>query len=116
MREEDKVAQRIQSTLVSDLNGDKATGTVRFALDGTEYEIDLTDAQAGELRSTLGRYAEKARKIRVQRDRAGRPSRDDLPNIRDWARARGHDIKDRGRVPKQIIAEYDALRSGRAVS
>lgn len=110
------MVQKVQSILVSDLDGAEATGTVRFALDGTEYEIDLTDDQAGDLRGILRRYAEKARKVRTQRNRPGRPSRDDLPDIRAWARARGHDIKDRGRVPAQLVAEYDALGSGRSAS
>jgi hypothetical protein len=43
------VAQKIQ-TLLSDLDGSAAEGTVRFGLDGTEYEIDLNAGHAKELR------------------------------------------------------------------
>jgi hypothetical protein len=35
------VVQRIQTLFIDDLDGSAAEGTVRFGLDGTEYEIDL---------------------------------------------------------------------------
>lgn len=110
------MVQKIMSSLVDDLDGSDAQGNVRFALDGTDYEIDLNEEHAAELRGILSRYVEKGRKIRVQRARPGRQTREDLPDIRAWAQARGHDIKDRGRVPAQIVAEYDALRSTRSAS
>ena len=40
------VAQTIQAVLTDDLDGSSAAGTVRFGLDGTEYEIDLTAEHA----------------------------------------------------------------------
>ena len=36
------VAQKVQTLFVDDLDGSDAEGTVRFGLDGTDYEIDLT--------------------------------------------------------------------------
>jgi Lsr2 len=35
------VAQKVQTLFVDDLDGSAAEGTVRFGLDGAEYEIDL---------------------------------------------------------------------------
>ena len=35
------MAQKVQTLFVDDLDGSEAEGTVRFGLDGTEYEIDL---------------------------------------------------------------------------
>jgi hypothetical protein len=32
----------------------------------------------------------------------------DLTDVREWARQRGLDIGDRGRVPKQVLADYEA--------
>ena len=40
------MAQTIQAVLTDDLDGSSAAGTVRFGLDGTEYEIDLTAEHA----------------------------------------------------------------------
>ena len=47
------MAQRIQTLFIDDLDGSEAAGTVRFALDGTEYEIDLSTAHSEELRNAL---------------------------------------------------------------
>lgn len=104
------MAQKVQVTRVSDVSGEEAQETVAFSLDGRDYEIDLSSGEAAELRDGLVRFTSRARRT-GSRKRPGkrRASRDDLPEIRDYARSRGYDINDRGRVPQQIIAEYDAL-------
>ena len=51
------MAQRIQTLLIDDLDGGEAAGTVRFGLDGTEYEIDLSAAHSDELRKALVRQS-----------------------------------------------------------
>ena len=35
------MAQKIETLFIDDIDGSAAEGTVRFGLDGTEYEIDL---------------------------------------------------------------------------
>ena len=50
------VAQKVQTLFIDDLDGSAAEGTVRFGLDGTEYEIDLNAGHAPELRNALARY------------------------------------------------------------
>ena len=47
------MAQKIQTLFIDDLDGGEAAGTVRFALDGTQYEIDLSAAHSQELRKAL---------------------------------------------------------------
>jgi hypothetical protein len=44
---------KTQVVLVDDLTGDPADTTVKFALDRTEYEIDLSDENAAEMRDEL---------------------------------------------------------------
>jgi hypothetical protein len=56
--------------LVDDLTGDPADTTVRFSLDKTEYEIDLSGANAAALRQTLSRYVNAPRKAPGARRRA----------------------------------------------
>jgi DNA-binding LytR/AlgR family response regulator len=56
------VAQKIQVLLIDDLDGSQADGTVRFALDGTEYQIDLNAEHAAALREALARYVSAARR------------------------------------------------------
>jgi Lsr2 len=112
-----QVAQKIQTLFIDDIDGGAAEGTVRFALDGTEYEIDLNAKHSDELRSALGRYVSHARKVGGSSRRAGRAagrasrgasSALNTTEIRNWAREQGFDIKDRGRVPADLVAKYQA--------
>ncbi|MBV9204775.1 MAG: Lsr2 family protein, partial [Actinobacteria bacterium] len=50
------MAQKIQTLFIDDLDGSQAEGTVRFGLDGAEYEIDLNAEHARALRDALARY------------------------------------------------------------
>jgi hypothetical protein len=111
------VAQKITTLFIDDIDGGAAEGTVRFALDGTEYEIDLNAKHSDELRSALGKYVSHARKVGGSARRAGRAagrggrgagSTLNTTEIRNWARENGYDIKDRGRVPADLVAKYQA--------
>jgi hypothetical protein len=105
------MAQKIQTLFIDDIDGGEAEGTVRFSLDGAEYEIDLSVKHSEELRTALGAYVAHARKIggaaRRAPGRSGRkPSATDTVAARNWARENGYDIKDRGRVPADLVAKY----------
>ena len=111
------MAQKIQTLFIDDIDGGAAEGTVRFALDGTDYEIDLNAKHSEELRSALGKYVSHARKVGGSARRAGRGagrgsrgagSSLNTTEIRNWAREQGYDIKDRGRVPADLVAKYQA--------
>ena len=69
------MAQKIQTLFIDDLDGSAAEGTVRFALDGTEYEIDLNAGHARELRDALDRYVGAARRVAAAARRPGRGAR-----------------------------------------
>lgn len=107
------MAQKVNVLLVDDIDGSDAVETVPFGLDGTRYEIDLNSDHAQELREQLGRYVKAARKVTVS---AGRPTRvrrttaNDAKNkeIRNWARERHLDVNERGRIPADIVAQYEA--------
>ena len=51
------MAQKIQVLLVDDLDGGEAEGTVRFGLDGVEYEIDLSAEHTEALRTAPAKAA-----------------------------------------------------------
>jgi hypothetical protein len=107
------MAQKIQILFIDDIDGGAAEGTVRFALDGTDYEIDLSGKHSDELRGALRKYIDHARKVggtaRRQGARGGRrASAVDTAAVRVWARENGYEIKDRGRVPADIVAKYQA--------
>ena len=106
------VAQKIQTLFIDDLDGSTAGGTVRFGLDGTEYEIDLNAGHAKELRDALARYVDAARRVSGS---ARKPARSSLlgtagglnaTEVREWARAQGIEVKDRGRVPADLMVKF----------
>jgi len=49
------MAQKVEVTLVDDLDGGKADETISFSLDGTQYVIDLSGKNATRLRESLAR-------------------------------------------------------------
>lgn len=106
------MAQRIQTLLIDDLDGGEAAGTVRFGLDGTDYEIDLSAAHGDELRKSLERYLAHARRTGGAAKGAGRSRRGgsgvDTAKVREWAKGQGIEIKDRGRVPAGVVEQYQA--------
>jgi hypothetical protein len=108
------VAQKVQVLLVDDLDGGEADETVTFALDGVTYEIDLTTANADKLRGLLTPYLESGRRTggRAGRGRGLKVARvgvagQDTAKIRAWAKEKGYEVNDRGRVPATIREAYD---------
>lgn len=110
------MAQRVQVQLVDDLTGEVAQETVRFGVDGTEYEIDLTTENAEKLRATLTEYTEKARKATGRKSQrsstsgasSNRPKREDTQQIRQWAQDNGYNPSSRGRINQNILDAYNA--------
>jgi hypothetical protein len=106
------MAQKVQALLVDDLDGSDADGTVSFNVDGTDYEIDLSASHARQLRDALAPYISVARRGgNSGRARTGRKTTQVAlvpTEVREWARAHGIDIKDRGRVPANVIAKFKA--------
>jgi hypothetical protein len=110
------MAQKIQTLFIDDIDGGEAQGTVRFAIDGSEYEIDLSTKHDEELRAALGKYVTHARKVGGAARRPGarstrKTSSIDTVAARAWARENGFDIKDRGRVPADVLTKYQAATS-----
>ncbi len=109
------MAQRVQVLLVDDIDGNEARETVSFGLDGVSYEIDLSEDNASELRNSLSTWIGHARraggrKITGRRPGSG-PSRQDLNEIRQWGRANGFQVSDRGRVSRELQEAYDKANS-----
>jgi hypothetical protein len=111
------MAQKVQVLLIDDIDGGEATETVSFGLDGVAYEIDLSTGNADQLRSALAAYVESGRKSvggsirrggavgRRPRNGAGR---EHSARIREWAREQGEKVNERGRIPADIVAKYEA--------
>ena len=105
------MAQKITVELQDDLDGGPADETVRFGVDGAEYEIDLSKKNAAALRRTLAPFIDHARRAgRGQRRRLGRTpaSRERSGDIRAWAKDQGIAVSERGRIPASVVEQYEA--------
>lgn len=113
------MAKKTTVILVDDIDGveieDGKGETVYFALDGVSYEIDLNDANAQKLRDSLQSYVDAARRSARSTRSAATSSRSargaakqDLGAVREWLRAHGHTVSDRGRIPAPLMDEYRA--------
>ena len=112
------MAQKIHVVLEDDIDGGEATETVSFGLDGTTYEIDLNEQNASKLRQALLIFIERGRKVGKSAQRGGRRSASTsavggasgpaAKDVREWARANGYDVPDRGRIPSEVRQAYEA--------
>lgn len=107
------MAQQVLVQLVDDLDGTSSDdiSTVRFGLDGVEYEIDLSDPNAERLRKSLADF------VGVARRTGGRLRRSATPNgksanpgeaslIREWALENGYELSARERMPGHVVEAY----------
>jgi hypothetical protein len=105
------MARKITVALEDDLDGGPADQTVRFRLDGAEYEIDLSTRNATAFREQMAPFTARARKAgRGPRSRAGgrTSGRERSGDVRAWARDQGIEVSDRGRIPASVIEQYQA--------
>jgi hypothetical protein len=111
-----EMAQKVTVALEDDLTGGPADETVRFAFEGTDYEIDLSAKNAAAFHKHLALYIEHARKAgRPQPRRPGRTTanRQRSGDIRAWAREHGLTVSERGRIPASVVEQYHAAGGGR---
>lgn len=102
------MAQRVQVVLIDDVDNGPAAETVRFALEGVQYEIDLSAAHAAELRTAFAPWVAAARKAPARSSGKSR-SGSDTSKVRAWAKANGYDVSERGRISATVRAAYDAV-------
>lgn len=117
------MAQKVLVQLVDDLDGTTSGDieTVTFGLDGVTYEIDLGKGNAAKLRDGLAEFVSSARRTGGRTKRAagvGGPrrvagastgrSKEQTQAIREWARANGHDVSERGRIPTSVLEAFEA--------
>ncbi|MDF5757802.1 Lsr2 family protein [Spongiactinospora sp. TRM90649] len=110
------MAKQIKEIFIDDLDGGEAVGTLKFGLDGTDYEIDLSGKNEDKLRKVLAPFVSAARPVR--RERLGRrsrgisggsaASRQRSKEIRDWARRQGLAVSERGRISSSVVEQYEA--------
>lgn len=112
------MARKVEVRLIDDLTGKTANETVSFSLDGVQYEIDLSTANATKLRDKLSPFVQAARKTGGRRGgrgtgrgtgrgrktaAGGTPTRE----VREWAREQGIEVNERGRIPADVMVKFE---------
>lgn len=110
------MAQKVEVRLISDVSGSDADETISFALDGSQYELDVTSKEADKFRGLFQDYIAVGRKVGGGRGKkastrassgSGR-SKEELAEIRAWAQQNGHEVSERGRIKSEVLEAYDA--------
>ena len=106
------MAQKTVVTFEDDLDGSAAEGTVTFSVNGVQYEIDLSQKNADKLARVFEPYVTSGRKVSTRTSarapRGAGPRKQDQSAVREWARAEGIKVSDRGRIPADVLARYQA--------
>jgi hypothetical protein len=107
------MAREVTLSLVDDIDGSQAVETVSFGLDGRVYDIDLSAVHATQLRDVLAAYVAAARRGTGSTGRRRPPGlsrpigdREQTVAIREWARANGQRVSDRGRISRSVLEAY----------
>jgi hypothetical protein len=107
------MAKETVTRLLDDLDGGIAHETVKFALDGHSYEIDLSSKNAKKLRSDLAVFVEHGSRLSGRASGQGRRARhvgasekDQNRAIREWALSKGFDVAERGRIKQDVVEAF----------
>jgi hypothetical protein len=102
------VAKKTVVEWVDDIDGTAASETVTFTIDGSRYEIDLSEKNAAKLRKTLSSWIDASRRSSNRRARAAQPKTDssESTKARKWAMDNGLDVGPRGRLKSEVIDAY----------
>ncbi len=116
------MAERVLRQLIDDISGadipEGAGERVAFSLRGVDYQIDLSEANVAKLDKALKPYVEAATKVGGRRrggkaksaSANGASSKEQLVAIREWARKKGYEVSDRGRIKAEIVEAYEAAQ------
>jgi hypothetical protein len=104
------VAQRRHVIVTDDLDGSEGAKTYRFAWQDAAYEVDLSDTHRDKLLRALAPYIDAGRRVGGGRraTTSTRTTSEDRAAVRAWARANGHEVSDRGRIPTAVLDAYRA--------
>ena len=106
------MAQKVTTTveITDDIDGSPNAKTVKFGLDDKQYTIDLGEAHEASLREFLALFVGHAKPATKTTRKSPRSTSRSI-DIRDWARAQGMPVSERGRIAQDIIDAYDAAQA-----
>jgi hypothetical protein len=104
------MATRIVTEVRDDIDGSEANQTIRFALDGVDSEIELSDRNANRFRESTAEFVGHARRVSGRRDRKPDSSvgadMSEAGPMRRWLMEYGYDVSERGRIPDWLQQVY----------
>jgi hypothetical protein len=102
------MATKTTVELIDDLDGKPAAETLAFGLDGSEYEIDLSEKNAKALRKAIEEYVASARRVGGRKAVVRTQVATGVDNraVRAWAASNGIELSTRGRIPAEVIEKY----------
>jgi hypothetical protein len=94
---------------VDDIDGTAAAETVVFTIDGSRFEIDLSERNAAKLRAVMTGWIAASRRSGPRRaPGSSRPAPDpaEATKARKWAVDNGFDVGPRGRLRSEVLDAY----------
>ncbi len=114
--------EELNVMLIDDLDGGRATETVAFALEGANYEIDLSKRNADKLRRALRPYLESGRRVKragpgraaktARRSATGHSEDYDRAEVRAWAKSHRVKVAPRGRISNDVVERWRQSNGG----
>lgn len=114
------MVQKIVQTLIDDIDGSLAEHTIPFSLNGIEYSIDLSNANAAAMQRVMEPWITHAQRTGGRKSTKGplaltTTPRRNLTAVREWALDNGIEVADRGRISADVMAQYDKARESSPV-
>lgn len=106
------MATKTTTVLIDDIDGTEASKSITFSYEGTNYSIDLNDANAKSFSDALKPYVKVASIIGARRSTSGAPKSDkaELAAAREWLNENGHPVSSRGRIASELMDLYRASK------
>ncbi len=91
-------------------DGTEAVATIELDTNGSRSELDVCQGHLDELLEAAHRPTRKrvSAKKASTNGRRRKPGGVDQAAARSWARGNGYTVADRGRIPSEIVAAYNA--------
>jgi hypothetical protein len=124
----------LRQIMIDDIDLTEGAETRTFSLDGVTYEIDLNDMHYRELCRALDRFIDSGRRQTATKSKQRKSSetpkaetpkakpvtqaalnKEQSEAIREWARKQGHKVSSRGRIPRDIVNQFNSDHTPRAL-
>ena len=101
--------------ITDDIDGSDAVESIRFGFRGIDYDIDLNAKNVAAMEKSLEKWIQHGQKseptgIRSRQRRTPVKSKDQTAAVREWARANGYKVSDRGRIAAEVQEAYNSSR------